>query len=296
MWEWAVRALGVFWAIGGIATLVVLRRERIVDMVSAALFGGLGWAARGRALLLTLGAVLTAASGLLLIGLDRAAPALLLANAAVQAVWIGFAARFLPPEDEDDVRAAARRRNAFAVWLAGTAAVIAAERFGAVRLEAWAAVEAAVAVAAVAVLAWQAYEARSLWAGGAVPTAGGEAEDAAEEDGEGAAFAVFDPSVPHRLMLAPNLYTEPLRDPDTDWTFHPEALDLAADLVARIDDLEADVRAALRPSRKEADVFVLSPVERAAFEVRIVALVEELRPHALDGDVTWWLPPVEEAG
>ena len=129
MWDWAVRALGAFWFVGGLVTFRALRQSRVLDGMFAALVGGVRRRDVVRAELLTLGAVLTTLSGLLLALLDRLAPAMLLANAVVQAAWLVYAAREFPPEDDEDRIGRARVTNAFGVWLVGTGLVIAAERF-----------------------------------------------------------------------------------------------------------------------------------------------------------------------
>ena len=133
MWEWAIRALGAFWFAGGLVTLWTLSRARVLDTALAALGGGVATRDLVRAGLLGGGAVLTALAGLFLALLDRFAPAALLANALVQAVWLAYAARHFPPEDDEDRIGRLRVTNAFGVWLVGTGSVIAAERFDVVR-------------------------------------------------------------------------------------------------------------------------------------------------------------------
>lgn len=288
MWEWGVRALGLFWFVGGVMTLRALRQARPLDALMAALQGGARPRDRVRAALLTFGAVLTTASGVALAALDRVAPGLMIANAVVQAIWLVYAASAFPPEDEEDLVGRRRVRNAFVLWTVATVAVVAAAVSGSLVLGVQPLTEAVISIGAVAV---SAFEARAVFGRGADDGA----EAATTDDDPTVLYAPFDPSVRRRLMIAPNIYTPPLRDVDTDETFHPEALDLAADLVVRIDDLEHDVREALAPSRDDPEVFVLTPEAHAGFAARIAVLVEELRPHALDGEVEWWLPPVEDA-
>lgn len=286
LWEGLARALGAFYMVGGAVALVAFARSQPYDRLTAAIGGG--WHRRHgiRAALLGGGALLTTAAGAMLAALDRTAPALMIANAIVQGAWLVYARAAFPPEDADDALGRRRVTNAFAGWLVATAVVGALVAVGAVTLVANPLLEATVgAAAAIAVAVFG----RGVVAGGGAAGGFGDAPDEVADD----ALPAIDPSRPRRLMIAPNLYTPPLRDTDTDETFFPEALDLAADLLVRIDDLETDVRDALRPSREDPEVFVLTPTERTAFEARIAELVEALRPHALDGDVTWWLPPVE---
>lgn len=293
MTEWVFRALGVFWFVGGVMAIKGFAEARAYDVVLAAISGrGLNGRERLRAVVLAVGGVATVASGAMLVALDRSAPVLMVANAILQGAWVVAAPILFPPEDEDDLLARRRVRNAFLLWSAATVGVIVAVVDGAVQLETNIWVEAVVAVAAVVALAVQA---PALFQ---TAEQSDDTEEAGVWDAEDAPAAdpsdPIDPTIPRRWMIAPNIYTPPLRDVDTDETFHPVALPLDEDLAERIDDLDCDVREALTPSREDPEVWVLTPEARAAFELRIVALTEALKPIARDGDVTWWLPPVEE--
>lgn len=288
MWEWAVRALGVFWFVGGMMTLRALRMDRALDTMFAAIRGGIAGKDLVRASLLGFGAVLTVLTGVALVALDRFAPALLVVNAAAQAAWLVYAARFFPPEDDDDRAGRARVRNAFVFWCVATVAVIAAERAGVVTLLAWPVAEATAGALALAVLVWQGFEIVRMGRVRALEGAGYDAETGSDLD------TALDPMAPRRWILAPNLFSAPLWDADTNATFYPERVGLAADVVAEIEEFEAEVREKLRPSEADEEVYVLMSGDRADFAERAKALAEKLKDHLPGGEVDWWLPPAEE--
>lgn len=285
MIEWGLRALGVFWTVGGAATLIALWRSLPFDRLLAALGGGWRRRDRIRAGLLGLGAVLTLAAGMALAALDRAAPGFMVANALVQAAWLVFAARAFPPEDADEALGRRRVVVAFVLWCLATAAVVATALGETVRYAALPSFEAGlatVALALVAVVGWSA----------AARASDGEATDD-EAGGEGV-DTVVDPTVPRRWMFAPNIVTASMRDVDTDRTFEPAALKLPDALTERLEAFEIEVLEYLVESREDPEVYVLPTPIRRHLEARIADLAEALKPHALNGEASWWLPPGEE--
>jgi hypothetical protein len=286
MGEWAVRALGVFWFVGGMMTLRALRMDRALDTMFAAIRGGIEGKDLVRASLLGFGAVLTVLTGVALVALDRFAPALLVVNAGSQAAWLLYAARAFPPEDDDDRIGRVRVRNAFVFWCVATVVVIAAERAGVVALLAWPDAEVAAAAIGLAVLVWQGVEIVRMGRVRALEGAGGDAETGSDLD------TALDPSAPRRWILGPNLFSAPLWDADTNATFYPDRLALPAEVIAEIEALEAEVREKLRPS-EDGEVYVFMSGDRAAFAERAEALAEKLKDHLPGGEVDWSLPPEE---
>lgn len=285
MMEWGLRALGVFWIVGGAATLIALWRSRPFDRLLAALGGGWRWRDSIRAGLLGLGAVLTLASGVGLAALDRAAPGLMVANALVQAAWLVFAARAFPPENDDEALGRRRVVVAFVLWCLATAAVVAAALGDAVRFAALPLFEAglaALSLALAAIVGWSATA--RVWDGGA----------ADEEIRGNGPEPIVDPTVPHRWMFAPNIVTASMRDVETDQTFEPAALKLPEAVTERLEAFEIEVLEHLVESRDDPEVYVLPARIRRDLEARIVDLAEALKPHALNGEASWWLPPGEE--
>ena len=288
MWEWGFRALGVFWFVGGMMTLRALRMDRALDGMFAAIKGGVAGKDLVRAALLGFGAVLTGLTGVALVALDRFAPALLVVNAVAQAAWLLYAARYFTPEDDDDRIGRARVRNAFVFWSIATVAVIAAERAGVIAFLDWPVAEMVAGAVALAVLGWQGVEIARM--GRVRPLEGG-----GDDAGEGEDFAAaLDPTKPRRWILGPNLFSAPLWDADTNASFYPDRLALPAEVIAEIEELEADVREKLRPSEADEEVYVLMSGDRADFAVRTKALAEKLKDHLPGGEVDWWLPPEED--
>ncbi len=279
MWDWAIRALGVFWFAGGLVTLAALRRTRGLDGMIAVLSGGVRRRDVVRAGLLTFGAVLTTLAGLFLAALDRFAPAVLVANAGVQAVWLFYAAREFPPEDDEDRIGRARVTNAFGVWLVGTGAVIAAERFEVVRFEALPVFEVLAGVAAVAVAVWQGFEIRAMRA-----TPGLDASPIAEPTPEPGPYRQ-----PVNVILAPEVGCWPLWDGDDGRNLDPWRLEIPEDLRERIADFEGRVIESLDVDHPEGPLIVgREAAERFAAEA--TELTRALAGVYGEDAVAWRLP------
>lgn len=281
MWEWAVRALGVFWFAGGMITLRALRLSRVIDAAIGAIRGRRSTHDLVRDALLTLGAVLTALAGLLLAALDRFAPAALLANAVAQAIWLGYAARHFPPEDEDDRAGRAQSRNAFLFWLVGTVAVVAAERSGAVALVTLPVFEGAATVAALALLAWQGREIVRMHR---TPSLGFASADD---------FEVNSPpfTQPTRVLLAPEVGCWPLWDADDGRNLDPWRLDLPDDLRDRITDFDGRVIEALDVDHDDGPTIV-DPEAVRRLEAEAIELARALVAIYGEDGVAWKLPGV----
>jgi hypothetical protein len=281
MWDWAVRAAGVFWFAGGLVTLRALRQSRTLDTVFAAIGGGVATRDLVRAGILAVGAVATALAGLLLALLDRFAPAALLVNALVQAAWLLYAARHFPPEDEDDRIGRARVTNAFFVWLAGTALVIAAERFGVVEFAARPIVEAAAGAVALAALAWQAWEIDAMRRVPALEATTSDPSAPTAEDGP------IRP--PLRVLLAPEVGCWPLWDADDGRNLDPWRLALPEDLRERIADFDGRVIEALDVDHDDGPTIVDRSVV-PGFEAEAIELTRALEVIYGDDAVAWRLP------
>mgnify|MGYP001766272427 CR=1 FL=1 len=278
MWEWAVRAAGVFWFVGGLVTLRALARARVVDVALAALGGGIRTRDLVRAGLLGGGAVLTALAGLFLALLDRFAVPALLANAVVQAVWLAYAARHFPPEDDEDRIGRLRVTNAFGVWLVGTGLVIAAEQFGVVHFLDLPTVEAVIGVAAVAAVVWQGLAIRAIWA---TPRLGASVIVDAEPEGPY--------RQPVNVILAPEVGCWPLWDADDGRNLDPWRLDLAEDLRERIRGFEDRVIAALDVDHDDGPTIVDRSVI-PALEAEAIEITRALAAVYGEDAVGWRLP------
>lgn len=295
MIDWMIRGLGLFWFVGGAVAIRAAAEDRFFDAAGAALGEGWGWRRRVRAGVRALGALLTTASGAALLLLDRAAPWLMIANLVVQTAWHMAAPRLFPIDDES-LPGRTRERNALIVWGAATVLLVAMILDGAVVLAGNPMAEAVIALAIVAGMVWQGREilhGASGW-GTATPTGfAGEsvlpegpvdADAAAEGDGIG----------PRRWLIAPTIDGLFLVDLDGEDKWFADAVDLPADLKARFEDFEDDVRAALVPHRAIDGLWVLPRATVADFERRATELATALEPHALAGEAMWWLPPADD--
>lgn len=278
MSDWVARGLGLFYLAGGVVVLRALAANRIADALLEALGGGAKTKDRIRFVLLSAGAVLTALSGLALVLLSRWASALMLANVAMQAAWLLYAARHFPPEDADDAIGRRRTTHAALGFLAATGLIVWLQRSGRVSFETAGWVDAALAVAAVGGMGWAVH----VWRWGAL--GGGVAPVSPEPEADA---PVFDP--PRSIRLEPQFGAWPLWDSDTGRNVDPFALDLPAGLAERIRAFEDAVLAATDPDHDDGprvtdrDVLPRLEAEAAAICRQLVELYGE------DG-VCWRLP------
>lgn len=289
--EWVIRAVGVFWFVGGIATIRAAAQSRTLDAMLAAFAAGWTGRERARAALLAVGAVLTTLSGAALIGLDRAAPGLMVANGLVQGAWLLFAARAFPPEDEGDRVGRRRVVNAFLLWVVVTGLVIGADLRGDVVFTMQPAFEIAGGVAALVVLAVQARAIVFGIAGRAnVGTAADDAAAAVAEEASAEDAAEIRVRDPRRWMLAPDMYGALLVDLDADERYAVADVDLPEDLAAALGAFEDAVVGALVPDDGVEAGWALPAAEIPALEARAEALAEALGSHSIGGRATWHLP------
>ncbi len=280
MWDWVVRALGVFWFAGGMVTLRALGVSRVIDAAISAIRGRRTTRDLVRSSLLALGAVLTALAGFLLAALDRFALATLLANAVVQAIWLVYAARHFPPEDADDRAGRAQTRNAFLFWLAGSAAVIAAERAGAVQFAALPMVEVVAGVAALTALVWQGREIVRMHR---TPSLG-PMDDGEVDAGEERPFVQ-----PKGVVLAPEVGCWPMWDADDGRNLDPWCLEISEDLAARLADFDGRVIDALDVDHDDGPTIV-DPEVRRRLEAEAIEITRALAAVYGADAVAWKLP------
>lgn len=290
--EWVVRAIGVFWFVGGIATIRAAAQSRTLDATLAAFADGWTGRERARAALLAIGAVLTTLCGAALIGLDRAAPGLMVVNGLVQAAWLVFAARAFPPEDEGDRVGRRRVTRAFVLWVIVTGLVIGVDLRGDVVFTAQPAFELAGGIAALIVLAAQAREI-AFGLGARVEAGAAEAVAVDAVAADDAEARVRDP---RRWMLAPDMYGALLVDLDADERYAVADVELPEDLAAELVDFEDAVVGTLVPDDEAEAGWALPAAEIPALEVRARALAEALGPHSIGGRATWHLPSAATAG
>ena len=216
-------------------------------------------------------------------------------QAAVIFPFIVAAPRFFPIDDES-LPGRTRERNALIVWGAATAILVAMVLDGAVVLAGNPAAEAAIVVAVVAGMAWQGREilhGASGWRAAAASGFTGESGEAEPDEPDDTTDA-GDGIGPRRWLIAPTIDGLFLVDLDGEDKWFADAVDLPAELKARFEDFEDDVRAALVPHRSIAGLWMLPRATIADFERRATELATALEPHALAGEAMWWLPPADD--
>ena len=123
--EWVARFVGAFYLVGGLFALRAARMNHLIDKALSAIdLKPTPPEERVRGIALTLGAVLTALSGLALLLLFRWSAWIFLANLLLQLGYLLWASRWLKPEDDEDRKGRDRTRNAAILWGLATLAVI----------------------------------------------------------------------------------------------------------------------------------------------------------------------------
>ena len=276
MSDWIVRGIGFFYLAGGLVVLVALTRGRFMDAALEALTGGTQAKHRIRFILLAAGGALTAVSGLAALLLSRWAIALMLANVAAQALWLGYARLRFPPEDEDDALGRRRTINAAVGFLAATVLVVWLHRSGYVRLDGPPWGEAALAALAFGLAGW----ATVVWRrGGLGVGAVSGAEDATPQ-------ACFTP--PRQVRLEPAFGCWPLWDHETDRNLDPSSLDLPEALAERIRAFEDATLEATDPDHEDGPT--LRAEARAPLASEAAAICRLLIEIYGEDNVCWRLP------
>jgi hypothetical protein len=218
----AAIAVGAFYVFAGVVVLRAMALDRVMDQLLAALNEPSAPKERMKSRVLTVGALLTLASGVSLMLLSPLALPVFVANAVWQGGYLLWAEKALPPEDDDEARGRKQTKNAFVVYLAATAFVVwlAAQRL----LRPWdvpvasLAIDIAVIVAAIAAawafIHWPRRSARQ------------EAAPAQTPDEE---------AVPIRLRLAPEWNCSPLWNANTGEPVSVYRLGLSFELSERIE-------------------------------------------------------------
>lgn len=279
MIDWIVRGFGAFYLAGGVAVLAALTRGRFIDAALEALTGGTRTKHRVRFILLAAGGALTTASGLAALLLSRWTVALMLANVAAQALWLGFAHFRFPPEDEDDALGRRRTVNAAVGFLAATVLVAWFQHSGRVRLDGAGWSEAALGALATGLTGWIAFVWRTGCLGGGAPGIHPAADDE----------AVVAPAVPPKqLRLEPAFGCWPLWDHETDRNLDPASLDLPEALFARIRAFEDAALAATDADHAEGPT--VRAEARASLSAEATAICRLLADIYGEGNVCWRLP------
>jgi hypothetical protein len=152
-----LRALGVFYAFGGVLVLIRLDQARLLDSVYAALAGGPRLRHTVRAVLLALGGVLTCVGGVALAALsDRTTP-LMAVNTLVQFGWIAYAQRRFAPENADERKSRQQTISAAVAYATAFALLCWMQRSERVLLTNSRLIDVLLAVLLAVMAAWQAW-------------------------------------------------------------------------------------------------------------------------------------------
>lgn len=219
-------AIGAFYVFAGVVVLRAMALDRVMDQLLAALDEPSAPTERMKSRVLTVGAMLTLASGVALMLFSPLAMPVFAASALWQGSYLLWADKALPPEDASEARGRKQTKNAFVVYLAATAFVVWLAAQGLLRP--WNAPIASHAVDVAAMVAATAAAWTFIhWPRRSTP-----------EEAAPLAAAVETPSeevVPTRLRLAPDWNRSPLRDADTAEPVSVYRLGLSFGLAERIE-------------------------------------------------------------
>jgi len=276
------RAVGGFYLMGGIFMLRALGVSGFLDLALAAIERRGGRRLMVRSTLLSLGGVLTAASGLALLLLHDLAIPLMLANVVMQVLWLVVATLWFPPEDDEDRRGRLSTMRAAALFAGMTLLVLWLERSG--RL-AFAATELSTVVLAMGgggIFLWQVY---ALFRQGQGLSAVSGTDDAASEE-------IITCYLPARLHLEPRYFTPAIWDADSGQPLDPEEVDLPPDLQRRIIafGLEAG---RIFDAEQPGGSRIGDQAARALLEAEAQAIAEQLFQLVGEENVTWRVPEDE---
>lgn len=120
--EWALRALGFFYALSGLLYARSFTKDGVLDKSLHTLKDKRqSEAERLRSYMLKAMAALTVASGVALLMLSSWIAPLMIINAAAQGFWILYSRRAFPPQDAEELLGRRRTINALIIWLLATA-------------------------------------------------------------------------------------------------------------------------------------------------------------------------------
>lgn len=123
-------AIGLFYALGGVALIRHIAMDRLLDQAIAAITLKRDRVEETSTRLLTIGAWLTLASGLALMAQSRAALVIFILNIMAQGGHLVWAARNQPPANDMEQRGRAATRNALLIYVGVFGLVLLMERHG----------------------------------------------------------------------------------------------------------------------------------------------------------------------
>jgi len=278
------RALGGFYLFGGLVLLRALALAQSMELVLAALGGRSRIKTMARATLLGIGAVLTCLSGLALLLLHASALPLMLANVAIQIIWLLVAARWFPPEDEDDRLGRTSTLRATALFAGVTLLTLGLERGGHLVFSSTDLAQAVLTLAAAGFVGWQIHSLLRLFR--ATRATNATATTGAAED-------IVAEYLPARLHLEPRYFTFALWDAESGQPLDPDWVTMAPALRQRIVDFGLTTGRAF-DTEQPGGSRITDPAMRAALEAEAQAIVALLIPLVGEENVSWRLPDDED--
>lgn len=257
------RAVGVFYALAGLAVTRAMLMDGLLDKALAAItLKAEQPKERIRRGLLGTGAVVTGASGAALALLSFWALPLFLLNVAIQAGWLWWARTAFVPEDEEEAQGRRRSLNTAAIYAVAALGVAWLWRDG--RLGPWNDAVAAAGIAAVAAGLGFWLLRHSLWNPASTFSFASSGDDGEAE------------TAPRRVIIDPSRWCWPLINADTQARFnHLTWLD--DELAWRVEHWDDLFQNAFDPDDDRAGPAFASPQEEAGYEAEALAIAEALK-------------------
>lgn len=241
IFPWIAFAIGLFYTLGGIILFRRMAMDALLDKAIAALTPKTDTTEQTATRILTLGALLTFASGVALMAMSRSALFFFVLNIAVQGFYLVWAARARAPENEAERRGRQATLNAWFIFIGAFGLVLIFEQQALWRswLGPGAGALAAEAglVAAVTGFFYFLVARPGMGLNSASP---GPDNTYPEFLGEDAGLPEYDPSrPPDCLRLSPEYNCWPTWDDATSTNIDPATLGFSDALLARIRDWDA---------------------------------------------------------
>lgn len=271
-----LRAIGVFYAFGGVLVLIRIEQARALDNLYAALTGGPQLRHTVRTVLLTLGGLLTCVGGVALAGLSSQTMPLMGVNTVVQLGWLAYATAYFPPDNDEERKSRSRTASAAVVYAIAFGLLVWMTSSERAALTNSSTMDRMLAFLLVVLSAWQVW---SVWRhrvklnGPPAPTAAGQRESVR----------------PARVELRPFPGAWPLWDCERGDNLDPSKLELPGELIERLQSYENAVLESLEQGRGKGLVF-RDRSRKSELEKQAVALAHELEQHLGEGSVAWRMP------
>ncbi len=290
MIEKLLRAIGVFYAFGGVLVLIRLEQARLLDQVHAALSGGERLRHHVRALLLTIGGVLTCVGGVALAGLSARTHWLMGVNTLVQFGWLAFATAWFPPEDAEDHKGRSQTASAAIVYALAFVLVIWTDTSERVALSNSSLMDGMIGLLLAVLVVWQTWLLGRGRLRAARPDAHSDARPDAQRASSSAPCAPPNSFTrPAHVELRPYPGAWPLWDSDSGANVDPSRLELPQDVVTRLQEFENAVLTALDQDPEQGLVFRDARRKRE-LEQEATALATALEAHLGSNAVAWRMP------